>query len=455
MQLFNLSLKELLAQAEQQRIELMRMAMLAYDDKSPKPLPVPSTTAIDDNVMVNYAATIVDKGVSFLFGDELKIEVGDDREDSNGLVIKDMSGEDYLNEVWPEDQRHEDLLDLGTNGGIFGHVWAKIKLTDGLPSVIVLDPLNMTAVWSDEDIREVKKFICTYPSFDEHGRSIVKKEETTREEKRWIIKEYISYSDGSSWKEVNSTDWNYEFAPIFHTKNLPYANQFYGRPDLTQGILALNYYLNRVDSLINRIIRLHGYPKVIAKGLTDQDLRIGVDGVLFLPDVEQEITQLEMSSDLKASLDFRDRMRRALAEVSHIPEITTATEKLGTLSGRAMQILYGPLLDQNKKKRLTYGRLIKDLVKGLLVIGRKEEQAKHIKLHWGDPLPADHKEEAEVALLHQQVGASQDTLLRKLGYDTEDERQKRTFDAGDTAKALLSAFDKGTGNLGMQGKDLE
>jgi hypothetical protein len=303
----------------------------------------------------------------------------------------------------------------------------------------------MRAKWQSNDYKRVNLFRSQSNTFDDNGRSFVARQDTIRQaDGRWLIRDLISYSNGAGWHMQKETPWVYNFAPIFHVKNLPAPNQFYGTPDLTLGVLRLNYYLNRIDSLIGRIIRIHAHPKTVAIGIEKDDLEINSEGILFLPDKEMELKNIEMTSDLAAADRFAERLRRKLAEVSHVPEITTGkVENVGVLSGRAMRMQYAPLLDLTFKKQLLYGRMITQIVSALLTIGGKGNLANQINLIWGDPLPADEKEQAEIAVMKKQIGYSDDTLITQTGGNPETERSQRTRQATEYGTGIVRAFDSG------------
>lgn len=67
-------------------------------------------------------------------------------------------------------------------------------------------------------------------------------------------------------------------------------------------------------------------------------------------------------------------------------------------------------------------------------------------LHWPELLPGDPRAEAETAILQQQLGVSADTLLERLGFDPELERQKRSAGAQELGEKMLDAFERGEGN---------
>lgn len=437
-QVLEFNLKQVGIDADNQRLMLGRKALLAYDGEPTQILKIKNQGDPDDNVCINYASVIVSKGVSFLFGDDLDIEVGTENEDT--------AGEDLLDKVWPADRRSEDLVDLATNGGIFGNGWLKIALTDGAPDVVILDPQNMSAQWDPQNYKRVVRYRNQYNTIDEAGRPIIWREDCERDGQTWVIKEYWSRPDASNWILVQTTMWPFPFAPVFQCKNLAKPNEFYGRADLSRFVLATIHYLQRVDSLINRILRVHAYPKPVGRGLSKQDLKMSTDEILFLPDKEQSIELLEMTGDLDGAQKFRKQLREALAEVSHVPEVSTSkTEGIGQLSGRALILLYGPLIDQTKQKRRTYGPLVKDLIRALLTIAGKPDQ--EVRLNWPEMLPGDEKEKADTALVKRKLGVSEDTLMRELGYDPDQEREKSKQNQQDLGDQLLKQFDAGmTGN---------
>jgi len=442
--------------AENKRRQLMTRACLAYQGEDlviNRPLKTEAGDA-DDNVAINYSETIVDKGVTFLFGQDTKISIGDSQN-------ANPKADEYLEQVWPEDVRAEDLIELATNGGIFGHVWAKIVIEAGTPRVVVGDPECYTAEWAADDYKQVLQYFNTWRTTVD-GKPVLRRERTFRvSDDAWHIVLEQSTPDAPTWTAIGEPYlWPFPFSPVVHCKNLPTPNQFYGKPDLTLSVLQLMYYINRTTSLIARIIRRHASPKPYATGVTKQQLEIGTDKMLFLPHHEAKLQLLEMTGDLEESRNFRKDLREALAEVTHVPEVTTGkTDNVGQLSGRAMRILYGPLIDQTVKKRRPYGRLLKQLVGNLMVIGQmapaKAEanggQAVKVNVQWGDPLPADEKEQAEVAVMKKQVGFSNDTLIKQLGGDPETERTQRKKDAKEAAAAMMNELDRG--GAGLPGDD--
>lgn len=422
------------------RAEMMCKALAYYDGHEPRDILKIKPDEPDDNLSVNYAQTIVDKGVSFLFGQELGIEIGGEG---------DESGEKLLSELWPVDIRCEDLIDLGTNGGTFGTAWIKLALDNGKPMVHVVDPLNMSAKWDAANYKLVREYCNQYNTQDAAGKPVIRRERAERQPNGfWKIFSEESKPDSMIWLEFAPTvNWNYPFAPFFHCKNLPKPNEFYGKADLNKSVLSLAYYIARVDSLINKIVRVHASPKPWARGMQKQDLQVGSDQMLFLPKAEMDLKLLEATGDLAGAQGFRKELRVALAEISHAPEVASGkVENIGQLSGLALKILYGPLIDRTAQKQRTYGRLITNVVKALLTLSGKPDQ--EVTLNWQNPLPQDPLADLQAQQIKKGLGVSEEQILTELGYDTETIKQMQAANqkaAKDAADMQRQVFDAGFG----------
>jgi hypothetical protein len=428
------------------RAGLFSRALSFYNGLAPAALKVKAGEP-DDNVHINYAQIIVDKGVAFLFGKSLKISVGTD---------EDKRGEEYLERVWSQAQRDEEFQEMAQDAAASGDAYLKINIEpSGTARVTVGDPDRYEIVTDPHDVSRVVMFRCSYELQDAAtGKPYLFKEETARAEdgKSWLIQQYESRDNGKTWAQLGEgVTWNYSFAPIFHCKNLPQPKSPYGKPDLTKAVLDLISYISRLDSMCGKIVRVHSSPKPWARGLKQQDLQWSTDGVLFLGNgisggtqsVQSEIGLLEMKGDVAGALEYRKVLREGLAEMTGVPEVATGkVESTGQLSGVALRILYGPLIELTEKKQLRFGRMIKECAQALLTIGNVVGA---VALHWTDPLPGDEKAKVEVAEGKKRIGFSEDTLIRELGGNPEQEREKRQLDVADTGTALLSAFNRGVG----------
>jgi hypothetical protein len=301
----------------------------------------------------------------------------------------------------------------------------------------VLDPTTVVVSVAPDDHERVLSYRIQFPAVDpETGRPVVLRQLIVPDGGRWLIRDEKAYS-GERWLTVSETIWPYEFPPIVDCQNLPNPHDYWGISDLEDDVLRLNETINFVLSNLVRIVRYHAHPKTWGRGFRADQLDLSVDETIILPSPEAELRNLEMQSDLSSSIQLYLRLREAFHEIVRVPEIATGrVQGIGSLSGIALQILYQPLIEKTETKRRLYGDLLVELNRRLLAIGGFGDE--HLTtLHWPELIPGDPEAEAKTLLLWQQLGASTDTILRRLGLDPETEREKRTMSYSDaTVQAL-------------------
>ncbi len=413
------------------RANQFRRAWDAYYGRFTKPLKV-KTGQSDDNVLVNFARVIVDKGISFLFGQDLQFELDETQQTPE---------EDWLQACWDANRKMIFLQKLALNGAVCGHVFVKIVAAP-YPRLILLDPATVLPIWEPDDIEQVLKYRIQYPAVDpQTGKPISIRQWIERDGAIWRITDQVS-RNGGTWQTTSETVWPHLWPPIVDCQNLPNPNEFWGLPDLPEDVLQLNQGINFVLSNLARIIRYHAHPKTWGRGFTANQLNIAVDETIVLPSPDAELRNLEMVSDLSSSIALYERLREALHEVTRVPEVATGKlDSAGALSGVALNILYQPLLEKTETKRRTYGDLLIELNRRLLALGGYGEDNRTV-LHWAKLLPRDMLQERQAALLDHQLGVSKNTLLQQLGYDAEMEQQKRAEEDAVLGEQLLGAFDR-------------
>jgi len=434
----NSILEILLSQIEEDdraRQAQIKRAWQAYWGRLSKPLKV-KTGDIDDNVNVNFCRVIVDKGISFLFGQDIEFEADE---------IRETSAEEWLDNVWRANRQMTFLQKVALNGAVAGHAFIKIvERPDSQLKLIALDPETVTVRYSVDDFENVSAYVIRYPTRDpKTDKPILFRETIEQDRSRWVIRDEVSDADGIAWRMTSETVWNYEFPPVVDCQNLPVPNEYWGASDLEEDVIKLQRSINFILSNLARIIRYHAHPKTWGRGFAAKDLHIGVDETIIFPSANAELRNLEMQSDLASSIELYKRLREALHEISRIPEVATGKlETTGQLSGSALQILYQPLLEKTETKRRTYGDMLVELNRRLLAMGGFGDEV-FTTIHWPELLPFDPMQERQAALIDQQLGVSNDTLLQRLGYDPDLERQKREVSGDQLGDQLLPAFDRG------------
>lgn len=431
--------------ADDGRNAKLQRAWNAYNGVFPNPLKV-RPGAPNDNVTVSLCKRVVDASVAFLFGKGVTWNLGPTHETRT-------DDEDWLDEVWRASKKGVLLHRLGTNGGVCGQAFLKLRIARPYPEIKVLDPSAVTVACADDDHEDVLSYAIRWNGTGPDGKpyafrqlvvripagSVVADDGATPVAQHWLILDQRQpVPPGGAphedrWETYATEPWPWDFAPIVECQNLPNPNEYWGTSDIEPDVIHLNEALNRVASNTNKIIRNHAHPKTWTKGLDGEQrnqLKVDADGVLFLPGIKDEVDigNLEMKSDLASSLKFFEELRGSLREASRTPEIVSGrVENLSYLTAMAMQILYGPEIEKTDVKHETYGWLIAETNRRLLVMaGRPSDVA--VTLTWGNALPRDRQLEAATALVEQQAGVSRETSLTKLGYDPAHEQAARQVD---------------------------
>lgn len=453
----------------------------AYHGTGPKPLVVKHGRP-DDNLRVNLARTFIDKGVGYLFGLggdaglELKVNsAGDELADAADDTGPGPSAPSPADAYAAEAQQYLDgalgagaataqaragrwrtrLVKLGQNGGVTGHAFLKIVTdgTGGPPRVSVLSPEYVTPEWEADDVEAVWRYTIAYQASRRTSSGAPTEVVDRRQryertsESSWVIVTEEKRPSSSVWAQVGDpVEWLYPFAPIADAQNLPIANEYWGMSDLDGGVLELLAGLSFSASNINRILRIFAHPRPWATGAT------GLDGLDTDPDRLTKLPQgaqmglLEMQSTLEGPVTWWRELRGLVHEVARIPEVATGKlENAGSLSGRAMGILYGPLVELTDMKRLTYGELLTDVAARILIIGGFDLERLEPAITWPEVVPHDPLEERQALEADVRMGAARATALEKLGYDPDVERARAAGEAQNIGATILAGFDAGAG----------
>lgn len=426
---------------EQERQKGYKRRWQYYNGDHPRPLKIKPGQP-DDNVIVNLSRFIVDKGVAFLFGREIEFQI------EEGETTED---EQFLDDVWDANGKMSLLQNVALNGGVCGHVYVKL-VPDGLTTedgrtvtrLVNLDPAIVRPFWSPDDLSDVLWYKVEYEAAGPRGQVFKKQMIERQDNGTWLITDYAA--EGlKMYREVGKTVWPYQFAPICDWQNLPAPNVYFGASDLED--VTMNDGINATVSDIQRILRFHGHPKTIGTGFKATELNTGIDEMIVLPNAEAKVYNLEMQSDLTAALKHAANLIDLYLRMARIPNLDPANVNVGALSGFALRILYGDLLEKTDVKRQTYGEGIKELNRRLLAISGKQG-GRPARIVWQNPLP-ENKTELTAQLDNEinKLGVtSKETAAQDLGRDYEVERERMAAEKTDEnsiGSVLLKAFEQG------------
>ncbi len=397
----------------------------------------------DDNVTINLARLIVDKGAAFLFGKPLVIEL------QEGETTPE---EEWLTRIWQRNKLHTLLLRLAISGGVTGHVFLKIvpsaKQGDP-PRLVNIEAEYVTVYYAGEDIDDAWRYRIEWEERSRAGVGVSRRQDIERDnDGRWSIAQWIA-EGSAAWMEDPQhprVDWQWDWPPMLDCQNLINPGSYYGQSDLED--LSEQDGINYLASNMQRIIRYHQHPKTIGAGFKAEDVKIATDETLVLPDEKAWVKNLEMQSDLGASLNFFDRLINWFLAGARIPRIDPAVMNVGALSGFALRILYGDLLEKTEVKRRLYGDMLIELVRRLLEMDGKGPD--HIAtLHWADPLPVDEKASIERDKFERDYElASKETVQTRRGLDVDAEKTRLEAEevaGGNVGAMILREWETGRG----------
>lgn len=389
---------------------------------------------INDNVKLNYARLVVDAGVAHLFGDDLMMRAPESAPEQVQAIIDETIRTNGGGLFF---QRS------GVSGAVGGTLYWRIMPRDGMPPrVTIIDPGMMDLEWAPDDHETVTRYTISWTAIDENGRGVSRRQIIQPDgDAAWIIVDQEATEQ--AWLTLSEEAWPFPFPPIVHAQNLPSPHEVYGIADLEPDVLHLCTSINRTASVINRVLRLYGFPRTYGKMIGDALIMDANPGsVLRLEHPQAELKNLEMQSDLGSSIDFYRRLVAALHETTRIPEVATGKlDSAGQLSSLALKIMYAPLIQKTESKRRTYGHALVELMRRILVLEGYADVL--CTIVWPEILPTDAEAERRTALIDRQLGASQATILEKLGYDPLVEATQRAEEDSMAMQQQQAAFDAG------------
>jgi hypothetical protein len=432
------------AQERERQLRFQRNWAYYTGRGTPRTLKIADGQEFDDNVRTNWARLFVDKGVSFLFGAGLTVEVGADEE-------RDEATEKVIEDIWQANDKDILLHILGTNGAVCGHAFVKLAQKPGQvePRIILLDPANVAVFWHPDDYERVLGYRLQWTGIDPlTGRAITRRQDIAPNADPptfWEITDYISRGTGARWEQIGSERWPFEFAPILSCQNLPAPNEYWGTEDLDELLIDTMQTHNYLASNITRIIRFYAHPLTYVTGARASNIDRSPGGVFVLP-AEAKMQNLEMQSDLSSSIELVKMVQAWLHAQACVPEVATGrTEDLGALSGTALQVMYQPLVERTATKRRLYGRLIEDISRACLAMMGQPSDI-DLRINWPTALPENESETLEASEAKLRVGVSKATVLQELGYDPEEQAEARKQEAEEDAEVgeeMLRRFDRG------------
>ncbi len=413
-----------------------------FEGRAPDPLYI-KPGQVNDNVKINLARPLVEKGIAFLFGKEVTWQVDE-------TVAADTDTEKFLKDVWTYNNKQALLQEVAQNGFLSGIAAIKIDpQPGGTYDLINLDPSELQLFCSPHNINDIWKYRIEYTAADANGNERNYRQDIRRLGDRgafWEIRDYEATPE-QPYDLVKTTPWNYPLPPIEYCKNLPRANCVWGYNDLED--VKLGDSLNMIASAVRKTLRLHSHPRTVKKGQTSvKQLDWGADKMLEIGK-DEDVFNLEMQSDLGAARQFYVDLRQAIYAGARTPDLSTLGDKLGQITNFGLHVLFADLIEKTETKRVLYGGLIARINRLLCLLDGKGDNVT-TTLTWADPLPEDQLDKVNTVSAKQKTGlVSDETLTAELGYSYDDEQKRLKKERADKAALQAAQMSTPTGTSGQ------
>jgi len=213
--------------------------------------------------------------------------------------------------------------------------------------------------------------------------------------------------------------------PLVHVQNLPQPFFYEGLSEV-EPLIPLQDELNtRLSDRANRVT-MQSFKMYLGRGLENFIERPIGPGQMWQTDNERASIE-EFGGDTESPSEDAhiNEIREAMDKTSAVTAVAAGLlrNKVGNLtSENALRIVMMGLLAKTEKKRITYGKGIKQFAELVLhtldVAGvlRTTPDQRRISLHWPSPLPENESQRLRDAKLKLDIGVPREQILAELGY---------------------------------------
>lgn len=423
-----------------------------YDSKHPEQLDYDPELEPNDNTVINLVKITADRTASFLFPEIPTFQTDPDS-------VDETDEEKWIKKLLEHNGGLVFLVRLVLRGFLGGHAFVRVKPPKrypsrserALPTFTLLDPMAVTIYWNADDQGEVLWYenrymvgsaiyiqdyvwepdagrrgewrIYTYRTGDKTFQYINSHSNSPHGAGAQPRAEYIDFVAASSFTLV-PTEEGEDYArhasdipPIIEFEHLPHPDDRYGHGEVTQE--ALQDTINRVWSEINKIVRKHSDPVDVVTGAAITDVEQG-DDIMVIEQETAKVNRLEMRSDLTAALAVVQRLVKTYLAVARVVLLEGEAKDLQRVTNASVRTLFIDALAKNEILREAYGSGLKKMIT-LAMEMSGEKFATTIRnndliLQWGEPLPVDKFEIAQINAIMLNAGArSKRTAATQLG----------------------------------------
>lgn len=367
----------------------------------------------DDNVTLNLCRQVIDRTVAFLVPDFPTLELDDPAVDS--------PAENWLRAAWQANQGAVTLATLALNGALDGHVYARIVPARPFPRILALNSAHLITFWDADDFSRVLWYELSW----QVGRTVYR-QDVVKDGRRWLIRDFVRQAN--RWVLEREEVWPFSDGPIVAWQHQIHPTRFYGRHELPHA--RLNDLINKVASDTARILRFHAFPRTVGTGFEAENVQSsGIDDFWVIPEKDARVYNLEMQSDLAASLHFLQLLTDHFLAESRVTMLNGDPQHFKGVTNLGVRVAYLDQIAKTEMLRRQYTQGIQALSRSMLALSGEYPPVTPT-VHWGEPLPVDRREAVELAARQIELGLlSPQHAAAQLGLDWEAEQARQTTDS--------------------------
>jgi len=380
-------------------------------------------------VILNYLAALVDKSITFLFGNTFRLDT------------QNEEVETVLEQVWKDNNKGLKGIEIGQMGSVTGDCWIKPIFDEELQQlrIMVLNSSYVFPEFDPQDYSKIRKLNIVYP---------IGKAEDLKFYKEIITPELIQEFEGNDEIADKRRENILGEIGVVHISNLPIAGQFWGKSDMADTI-DLQLEFNEKVTDVSQTINYHGSPITLIFGAKAKQLIKGAQRVWSGLPKDARVENLAGVGDLPASLQYLQILKEAFHELMGIPESALGKfQPVSNTSSTAMHMQYLPLMEKTNVKRLTYGEGLKEVNRLILKILSikmpevlKDIPVIQVPVIFAEPLPKDKLIERQIIAQDMSLGIeSKEGALRRLGKTNDEIVETLTQVQEDQANQLAQMY---------------
>ena len=306
----------------------------------------------EPSIVMNYYRAITDFIINFTF--------------SKGVQFRSAKATEaivpaLLERVWEVDNNKSTVLwEIGQQGGVSGDCFIKVAYEEGYqdtaggihPGRVRILPLNSSFAFPEFHPHDRERLIRFKLKYRFWGTSL----EGTRQVYTYteiltddMIEEYLND------ELIDSRPNPLGVIPVVHIPNVRVSGSPWGLSDCNE-IININRTYNEVSTDIADIINYHAAPVTVIIGAKASQLEKGANKVWGGLPKDARVENLEGgNAGLKGAMDFLDRLKQAMHEMSGVPEGALGkSQPISNTSGVALSIQFQPLMNRYHQKIVQY-----------------------------------------------------------------------------------------------------